>query len=108
MADTVIGVGNEDILAELQTQQATARSALGDRGANVMVGPEYEQRSPEGLFLYNTIRALNPPLNVGSALSSTEGAATYEEMANLTIPVIFLVGAEDRLALYEPLVRSVR
>ena len=97
MADTVIGVGNEDILTELQTQLATARNALGDRAANIMVGPDYEERSPEGLFLYNTIRALNPPLNVGSALNSTEGAATNEEMANLTIPVTFLVGAEDRL-----------
>ncbi|MXX47160.1 MAG: alpha/beta hydrolase [Chloroflexi bacterium] len=97
MADTVIGVGNEEILAELQTQLATARNALDDRGANIMVGPEYEQQSPEGLFLYNTIRALNPPLQVGSTLSSTDGAATNEEMANLSIPVVFLVGAEDRL-----------
>ncbi len=97
MADTIIGVGDPDLLAELQTQLATAREALQQQAANIMVAPAYVEREPAALFLYNQIRGLNPPLRVSGQLGVDEGAASVDQLRNATMPVVFLVGAEDRL-----------
>ncbi len=97
MADTIIGVGDADLLGELQTQLAAARAALQDQAANIMVAPGYAEREPSALFLYNQIRGLNPPLRVSGQLGVDEGAASVEELRRATMPVVFLVGAADRL-----------
>ena len=64
-----------------------------------MVGSAYLERSPEGVFLYNQVRALNPPLDLDRPLSFgiEDGAIAVEDLSALTMPVLFLAGAEDAI-----------
>ena len=60
-----------------------------------MVGRTYLERSPEGVFLYNQVRALNPPLYLDRPLSFgvEDGAIAVDDLSALTMPVLFLAGA---------------
>ena len=79
------------------TTAALENARLG--GMTLMVGPAYLKRSPEGVFLYNQVRALNPPLDPDRALSFgvEDGAIAVEDLPALTMPVLFLAGAEDAI-----------
>ena len=79
--------------AELRSHAILANSWTSSRSR----GPAYVDRSPEGVFLYNQIRAINPPpTNVGS-YGVEDGAVTNAELVNLTMPVVFLAGSKDVL-----------
>ena len=96
LSGTIIGFGDAGLVAEFQKQAANAPAVLQQ---NRMVGPAYRERSPEGVFLYNQIRALNPPLDraVRGSFGVEGGAASNEELGNLTMPVVLLSGSVDEL-----------
>lgn len=97
MAETVVGISDPDVMTGLQTSLAAANSATPQTWMTQMFGPAYVERSPEGVFLYNQIRALNPPpANVGG-YGVEDGAVTNDELVNLTMPVVFLAGSDDIL-----------
>lgn len=97
MADTVVGFGDDAILDGLEKSLAAASSVAPEAWMTQMFGPAYVERSPEGVFLYNQIRALNlPPASVGG-YGVEDGAVTNDELVNLTMPVVFLAGSDDIL-----------
>ena len=96
LSGTIIGFGDAELVAEFQKQAANAPLVLQQ---NRMVSPAYRERSPEGVFLYNQIRALNPPLDriVRAGFGAESGAASNDELGNLDMPVVLLSGSEDEL-----------
>ncbi len=96
LSGTIIGFGDPELVAEFQKQAANAPQILQ---GNRMVGPAYRERAPEGVFLYNQLRALNPPLDrlARASFGIDGGAAANEELRNLTMPVALLSGAVDEL-----------
>ncbi len=96
LSGTIIGFGDEELVSEFQKQAANAPAVLQQ---NRMVGPAYRERSPEGVFLYNQLRALNPPLDrLGRRSFGVDGgAASNEELSNLNMPVVLLSGSVDEL-----------
>ena len=97
MANTVVGIGDTAVLSTLQDSLAAASSATPETWMTQMFGPAYVDRSPEGVFLYNQIRALNPPPENVGGYGVEDGAITNDELASLTMPVVFLAGLEDVL-----------
>lgn len=97
MADTVVGIGDAAILAGLEDSLEAASSATPEAWETQMFGSAYVERSPEGVFLYNQIRALNSPPESFAGYGVEQGAASYAELANLTMPVVFVAGSEDVL-----------
>ena len=97
MADTVVGIGDAAVLGALQDSLAAASSVTPETWMTQMFGSAYVERSPEGVFLYNQIRALNPPPVMVGGYGVEDGAVTNDELANLTMPVVFVAGSEDIL-----------
>ncbi|MDE2892293.1 MAG: alpha/beta hydrolase [Chloroflexota bacterium] len=97
MADTVVGIGDAAILAGLEDSLEAAGSATPEEWETQMFGSAYVVRSPEGVFLYNQIRALNSPPESFAGYGVEQGAASNDELANLTMPVVFVAGSEDAL-----------
>ena len=99
MADTMLGIGDQGLLDDMRTATAAAAENARLGGMTRMVGPAYLERSPEGVFLYNQVRALNPPLDLDRPLSFgvEDGAIAIEALSALTMPVLFLAGAEDAI-----------
>ena len=99
MADTMLGIGDQGLLEAMRVATAAAAENARLGGMTRMVGGAYLERSPEGVFLYNQIRALNPPLDLDRPLSFgvDDGAIPVEELSTLTMPVMFLAGAEDAI-----------
>lgn len=97
MADTVVGIGDAAILEGLQDSLEAASSATPEAWETQMFGSAYVERSPEGVFLYNQIRALNSPPESFAGYGVEQGAVTRDELANLTMPVVFVAGSEDVL-----------
>ena len=66
----------------------------------MMVGPDFIERNPNGLFLYQQVRGLNPPVAGGDGALSfgvDQGAVAIEELPALTMPTIFLAGELDAI-----------
>ena len=61
----------------------------------IMVGDRFKREHPERLFLYQQVRALNPPLDLPDGYTVEEGAIPVADLANLDVPVLFLAGEED-------------
>ena len=99
MADTMLGIADQGLLDDMRVATAAAAENARLGGMTRMVGPAYLERSPNGVFLYNQIRALNPPLDLDRPLSFgvEDGAIAVEELAALTMPVVFLAGEEDAI-----------
>ncbi|MCY3557709.1 MAG: alpha/beta hydrolase [Chloroflexi bacterium] len=97
MADTVVGIGDAAILAGLQDSLEAAGSATPEEWETQMFGSAYVERSPEGVFLYNQIRALNSPPESFAGYGVEQGAVTSDELTNLKMPVVFVAGSEDVL-----------
>lgn len=97
MADTVVAIGNNAILEGLQESLAAASSVAPEVWMTQMFGPAYVERSPDGVFLYNQIRALNTPPEGFAGYGIEQGAVTNDELPNLTMPVVFVAGSEDVL-----------
>jgi pimeloyl-ACP methyl ester carboxylesterase len=98
MANTFLGVGDEGLVAKARQHwesldQIDPASTAAEQ--TVMVGPRYKREHREGLFLYQQLRALNPPLDLPSTYSLEDGAAPLEVLANLDVAVLFIAGEED-------------
>lgn len=98
MADTVLGIGDEELIGEL-------RAGFADRGSpklqdrlrlTTMLADSYVDKHPEGVFLYQQVSSLNSPPEISSDFSAAEGSVPNSELANLKIPMVFLAGVEDR------------
>lgn len=97
MAYTVVGIGDAAVLAGLHDSLEAAGSATPEEWETQMFGSAYVERSPEGVFLYNQIRALNSPPESFGGYGVEQGAVTNDELTNLTMPVVFVAGSEDVL-----------
>ena len=58
------------------------------------IGRRYREEHPRGVFLYQQIGALNPPRDPDVPFLSG-GGVTREQVAALSVPILWLVGAED-------------
>ena len=97
MADTFIGIDSEELLAEMRKAVEAAQANQEGGGLTRMVGPAYLEREPNGVFLYNQIRALNPPPASPLSFRQADGAVAVEDLSALTMPIFFLAGAEDAI-----------
>ncbi len=97
MADTVVGIGDAGVLRGLEESLEAAGSATPEEWETQMFGSAYVERSPAGVFLYNQIRGLNSPPEQFAGYGVEQGAVSNDELANLTMPVVFVAGSEDVL-----------
>ena len=99
MADTFLGIDAPELIDEMRRAVASAQANAADGGMTRMVGPAYLEREPNGVFLYNQIRGLNPPLDPDAPLTfgRRDGAVSKDELSALTMPTMFLAGAEDAI-----------
>ena len=92
---------------ELAEERERLRSTSGASTAPLeqrALGSTFQQQHPQLRFLYEQIAGLNPPRP--QQLLQPEGAPTRDEVAALTVPVLFIVGSEDPLT-PPPLIRRV-
>lgn len=98
MANTFLGVGDEALMAK--AREHWANLAQIDPGGPAyeqtnMVGDRFKREHPERLFLYQQVRALNPPIDLPEGYTIEDGAIPAADLANLDAPVLFLAGEED-------------
>ena len=98
MANTFLGVGDEDLMA--RAREHWANLAQVDPGGPAyeqtnMVGDRFKQEHPERLFLYQQVRALNPPIDLPEGYTVADGAVPASNLADFGVPVLFLAGEED-------------
>ncbi len=97
MADTFLGIGDEDLLAEWREAIAAVPTPDDPMRQTSMVGPSFVEEHPEGLFLYQQVRGTNPPRDLSADYSVADGAVPIAELAKLTMPVLFLAGDDDAI-----------
>lgn len=108
MADTFLGIWDEHLLREMANAVERAQSNAEGGGQTMMVGPDFIEREPNKLFLYQQVRGLNPPLEAaGGALTfgPDQGAIAVDGLGALTMPVIFLAGELDAI-IPAPLIKA--
>jgi 3-oxoadipate enol-lactonase len=96
MADTIGGLTSP----EIQSIRQAARDRVGSQTLESGAYSEgFRRRDPSGAFLYDSIRALNPPRDVslGSGTPMGRLPVTPEEAAALNVPVLFVEGDNDVL-----------
>ena len=110
MADTFLGIDAPELIEEMREAVESAQINQEQGGLTRMVGPDYLEREPNGVFLYNQIRGLNPPLDPDRPLSFSQedGAVSKDELSALTMPTIFLAGAEDAIIPAELIERAAQ
>ena len=108
MADTFLGIWDERLLREMAKAVERAQANAEDGGQTMMVGPDFIASNPNGLFLYQQVRGLNPPLETGGTALTfgvDQGAVAVDDLAALTMPVIFLAGELDAI-IPAPLIKA--
>ena len=98
MANTFLGVGDEDLMARAREHWAGLAQvdpAASAAEQTVMVGDRFRREHPDRLFLYQQVRALNPPIDLPEGYSIEDGAIPVADLASLEVPVLFLAGDED-------------
>lgn len=96
MADTIGGLTSP----ELQAARQAARDRVGQQTLETGAYSEgFRHRDPAGAFLYDSIRALNPPREVSLGTGTPMGRlpVSEEQAAALTVPVLFVEGEDDVL-----------
>jgi 3-oxoadipate enol-lactonase len=96
MADTIGGLTSPD----LQTIRQAARDRVGSQTLESGAYSEgFRRRDPAGAFLYDSIRALNPPREVSLGAGAPMGRlpVTPEQAGAFTVPVLFVEGENDVL-----------
>ena len=96
LAGTTGGAVNDDVRA---AQEAHQRSPMGRRSlAARAISPRLRREQPELAFLYGLIGRLNPPRprDFLAPIPGYRGSAA-QALAELGIPILFLVGAEDTI-----------
>lgn len=97
MADTHGGLTTPEIAAALRDAVA-ARPALPE-GVHVAAGARMADEQPALQFLYGEIDRLNQPRTpqqLGEILAAA-GAPSKDDVAQLAVPILFIVGEEDPL-----------
>ena len=102
MADTVLGI-RDIVMADLDdgTKESMESVRQQRMAANVptsswALGPVFRARNPAGAFLYQQIADLNPPRDA-AFLASGMSTATRMELADLAVPILWLVGEDDAI-----------
>ena len=88
MADTFLGIGDEEILSQARAGWAGFTPPIDPSRQTSMVGQSYVDEHPAGVFLYQQVRALNPPRDARVDYSVADGAVPTSELAKLTMPVL--------------------
>ena len=97
MADTLLGIGDEGLLSEWRTALEAVPTPEDPMRQTSMVGSSYVGEHPEGLFLYQQVRGTNPPRDLAADYSIADGAVPAADLSKLTMPVLFLAGADDAI-----------
>ena len=97
MADTFLGIGDAALIADLQVALKKAADNASAGGDTMMVGADYLARNPNGVFLYQQVRGLTPPLPPNLTWTVDDGAVSPDQLPALTMPVIFLAGEFDAI-----------
>lgn len=97
MADTTFPYIGPETRAMMRRQGERARTAP-DTLRGVAYSEAYARRDPEGAFLYDAISRLNPPRpDDFFAPQRLPPSPSEDELASLSVPALFLCGAEDPL-----------
>lgn len=97
MADTFLGVGDEELLVDWREALAAIPTPADPTRQTSMVAQSFIDEHPEGLFLYQQVRGTNPPRDLAADYSVADGAVPTSDLARLTMPVLFLAGDEDAI-----------
>ena len=109
MADTFLGIWDEELLTEMAASVEKALDLANAGAQTSMLGPDYVANNPNGTFLYQQVRELSQPLEgsgalwrrhappAGLAFGVEQGAVPPEKLSALTMPVIFLAGEFDAI-----------
>lgn len=100
MADTIVGMRRQVWLAadEEKRQQAQAIwRQRREKGPKRALGRRFIRQQPELAFLYREMAALNPARPEDFVRQYADTGATAERLAELAVPVLFIVGEEDDL-----------
>lgn len=85
---------------ELQDEVLRMREQAADRDAPLAeraLGAAFQARETARTFLYRQIAALNPPRGAAAVAATPTDAPDREAVSRLTVPTLFIVGAEDQL-----------
>lgn len=94
MADTIGGLMTDAIRGPWEA----TRARLREEGlATLAYDQSLKQRDPELAFLYEEIMALNPPRDPALMGTLTDLAPDPNAVANLQIPILWVVGGNDPL-----------
>jgi 3-oxoadipate enol-lactonase len=94
MCDTIGGMSDAG-LEELRRKVGETRAAATlETGA---YNPRLREERPAMAFLYDQVRALNPPRSANQPAPDERFVATSEKLASFRMPVQFIVGSEDAL-----------
>jgi 3-oxoadipate enol-lactonase len=111
LANTFAGMRREVWLASDEATQATVRSVWERRreeGVRRVLTPGFQRKHKEKAFLYKQIRMLNENgpnrgdsdaqiLKVRALERDPDASATREQLANLSMPVLFIGGEHDEV-----------
>ena len=95
MADTFLGIGDEGLMADMRANLEKVQATAAAGGQTSMVGPSFIENNPNGLFLYQQVRGLNPEVAVTLSFGVEDGAVSKDQLKALTMPVLFLAGEHD-------------
>ena len=93
MGGTTGGLTTEAVASVAGTRDRIRREGLG----NLAYHPNLRDRDPALAFLYDEIMTLNPPLNQELLREMAALAPDPEVVANLAVPLLWIVGADDPL-----------
>jgi 3-oxoadipate enol-lactonase len=96
MADTAGGLTSEEMRAARQAARERVGQQTLESGA---YSEGFRARSPQGAFLYDSIRGLNPPreTSLGTGTPINRLPVSAEQAAALPMPVFFVEGEDDVL-----------
>lgn len=96
MADTMGGLTSPELTAAREAARARVGAQTLESGA---YSAGFKARNPAGAFLYDAIRALNPPReqSLGSGAPMNRLSVSAEQAAAITTQTLFIEGEEDVL-----------
>jgi len=94
MCDTIGAMSDGSLDAAVAKSRETRPAATLDTGA---YNPKLREERPSMAFLYDQIRALNPPRSPNQPSPDGKYVATTEKLAKFSMPVLFIAGSEDAL-----------
>lgn len=103
LTDTLGGIYTEESRSALATfveQAATIPSALPRLGYHPALGRGFSQRASAQAYLYQQLGSFSkPPSTLAMFRTLRDTAYEHEDLRRLTMPILCIVGSEDRLIL---------